>query len=180
ANANSGVNVKLDVPLADATIQNSHFKDVAITFPAGVKPNLAALGSLTECSDAELTSDSCPATSDLGSVSASIPPLPPAFTGDIYLRPAGASDLLGLAIVLRGPRGVKAKLNGAVTVDASNRLVATFAGLPQIPFTALDLTVTTQLFRQPATCGTNVTDANLTGHSGAVANRSSSYATTGC
>ncbi|MFY9264274.1 MAG: hypothetical protein WAO61_02415, partial [Solirubrobacterales bacterium] len=99
---------------------------------------------------------------------------------DIYLRPAGASDLLGLAIVLRGPRGVKAKLNGAVTVDASNRLVATFAGLPQIPFTALDLTVTTQLFRQPATCGTNVTDANLTGHSGAVANRSSSYATTGC
>ena len=59
-------------------------------------------------------------------------------------------------------------------------MVVRFPFQPQIPFTEFTLAMTRPILRLPTTCGEAVSNAELGGHSGAMANVSDSFTVTGC
>ena len=187
AGARIGVTATLSVPANERPLRQSHVKDVLLKFPPGLNLNILSAFGVDTCSDADLAADSCPPNSDIGDAAAAIPPLPPDFTGDVYRIAPGPDDAYGFGVVLRGPRGVKARLRGGASITSVQtpegfliQLTSSFHSLPQIPFTSFRLAITRQMFFNSATCGTRNAEATLAGWSGAVANLTSPYTTTGC
>ena len=172
-------NLTLTVPGNESPIRQSHVKAVTVRFPASVTLDAFSALAIDTCSQSDFDSDSCAAGSDLGDALASVPPLPPAFTGDVYRLQAQAGEAFGFGLWLRGPRGLKANLRGFSTIE-NNRIVTTFPFQPQIPFTQFTLKLTRNIFVNPGNCGPITTDATLTGWSGAVANVSADTTVTGC
>jgi hypothetical protein len=164
------------------TIQRSTIKDVEVTFPQGTSLNFDLLGSFTGCTASQYQADTCPAGSRIGSAQATVPYLPPDFNGDVYaLDPIGST--LHFGVVLRGPRGIKARFTGVasvVGVGTDQRVVATVSDAPQFPLSSFSLNFSQPILRNPENCGPQTVTAKITGHSGASVTRSSSYTTINC
>jgi hypothetical protein len=187
AGSRTGVTATLSVPANERPLRQSHVKDVLLKFPPGINLDILSAFGVQTCTDANLAADTCPPGSDIGDAVASIPPLPPDFTGDVYRISPGPGDAYGFGVVLRGPRGVKATLKGGASITSVQtpegfliQLTSSFHSLPQIPFTSFRLAITLPMFFNSATCGTRNAEATLAGWSGAVANLTSPYTTTGC
>lgn len=186
AGAATGVSGTFTAPTADATIQNSYVRSMQMLLPEGTGinfPNLNAVPAL--CTAAQLSSDTCPAGSDIGNVSAAIPFLPPTGTGDIYIT--GRSSSVQFGFVLRGARGQKLIVsNGsAMAVDIDNdgiadHVRATAPGIPQVPSSSTTLNFVTPLIDNPQTCGSNTVTTTMNSWSGSSLNLTNSYTTTGC
>jgi hypothetical protein len=163
--------------LAPGGIAPSPLRRAVVGLPEGltVNPSLAAgLGSCGPSSyEAEtLTSvegEGCPNDSKVGEVSIQSPFLAETLTGSVYLaephdNPSGS--LLGLYLIARSVgRGILVKLSGRLIADpTSGRLTAEFEGLPQLPYSRLDVE-----FREgqraplvaPPACGTYASQISL-------------------
>ncbi|MBI5310822.1 MAG: hypothetical protein HZB14_07350 [Actinobacteria bacterium] len=186
AGQSTGVSATFTVPTADATIQNSHVQSIQVDLPLGTGLDFPAIGAIPElCSDAELNLDACPPGSKIGNVSANVPFLPPAKTGDVYLMVRSSSIVYGY--VLRGANGVKAMLKGqvaAVDIDGdgvADRVRATAGNMPQVPWSSATIEFTSALIKNPTSCPSNPSvTTRIAGWSGAVATRSSSWGTLSC
>jgi hypothetical protein len=187
-NARTAPDATITLPAAEDPIHQSHVKDVFLKFPPGVTLDILQAFGVTMCSDANFVADNCPAFSDIGDVSVSVPPLPPDFTGDVYRVSPGPNDIYAFGVVLRGPRGLKTLIRGGSSISSGPtpddgivlRVNSQFVNLPQIPFTKFELKLTRQFFVNPATCGTRQAEATIVGHSGATANLTAPYKVTGC
>jgi len=187
AGARTAPTVTITVPGNEDPLRQSHVRSVLLKFPPGLTLDILSAFGVPTCSDTALAADSCPSGSRIGAVTVAVPPLPPDFTGDVYRVAPGAGDAYGFGVVLRGPRGLEAIVRGGASITSIQtpegfmiQLVSSFPMLPQIPFTSFKLAITNPFFLNAATCGTRDAAAALGGWSGAGANLTAPYTTTGC
>jgi hypothetical protein len=144
-------------------------KEAVLSLPAGVSINPSVGAGLATCSPSQYAAETatshqgegCPNASKLGDFEVISPLFEGRFEGAVYLaapheNPFGT--LIALYLVARLPeRGLIVKLAGRVDPDqASGNLLASFDGLPQLPYTDLDLTFRTgqrALMVTPPACG---------------------------
>ncbi|MDX6704002.1 MAG: hypothetical protein QOF26_4228, partial [Baekduia sp.] len=126
----AGTHPPLKVTIEQADGQAAMSKTV-VSLPDGVGVDLKNLKAI--CTDDQLNSGTCPATSKIGTVTADTPLLPSQLSGGVYLmQGATKGGLPGIALDLGLLR-----LKG--TVALGKRLVTTFDGVPDVPLRKLVL-----------------------------------------
>jgi hypothetical protein len=175
----------LNVPTADAPIQNAAPKSLDITFPVGSAPDFVKLGEWAQkpqCSDADLRANTCPSGSVVGLSAANSDFLPPSLSGGVFITgPVGLTIPLGVRLV--GPRGaaviVRLTLGLRVNSSGANEVFATFDNGPQLPYFKYILGLI-PLYVNPQKCGAATTIVKATGWNGAQVTRSTTYDVTNC
>jgi hypothetical protein len=162
-------------------------KKMVVSLPPGVSINPSVGAGLGTCSPGQYAAETalsapgqgCPNGSKLGDFSVRSPLFPGLFEGAIYLATpddpatttAGAENpfdsLVAVYLVAKLPsRGIQIKLAGRIDPDpVTGNLTATFDGLPQIPYTDLDLTFRTgqrAFLITPSACGPANTQIEMT------------------
>jgi len=165
----------------------SQVRKAVVSLPEGVTINPSLGAGLGVCTPAQYTAEeatvpqgaACPGVAKIGSFTVDTPLFPDPLTGAIYLaqpddvttsRPGAENpfdSLLAIYLVAKSTeRGVQVKSAGRIDADpATGHLVATFDGLPLLPYTSLEL-----LFRPgqraplvtPSTCGPAIARIDLT------------------
>jgi hypothetical protein len=191
ASSPSGYNFRLTNELTNLTDPNLPLgpavKTAVVRLPTGVTINPSVGAGLGVCTPGQYAletafsnqGEGCPNASKLGDFVARTPLFDGFFDGAIYLAqsddPASGTpgaenpfdSLLAVYLVARLPsRGMIVKLAGKIVPDpVTGNLVATFDGLPQLPYTELDLTFRTgqrAFLVTPPACGpaTTVTESS--------------------
>ncbi|MDQ8045563.1 MAG: hypothetical protein REI11_13240 [Patulibacter sp.] len=138
-----------------------------MTLPKGVSlsPSAGARGDLAGCTDAQFhqadfADPSCPAGSNVGTVTVNTPAVGQ-LSGSAYLATSVNGHTARLFIDAKSDTfgsQARIKLVGFVDVDpATGATVATFDGLPPVPFTSFTLAMrggTAPVLAMPRTCGT--------------------------
>jgi len=162
-------------------------KEAIVSLPTGVSVNPSVGAGLGVCAPAQYGAETatsrqgegCPNASKLGDFEVVSPLFEGRFEGAIYLAQPddlataapGAENpfdsLVAVYLVARLPqRGVLVKLAGKITPDpVSGNLVADFDGLPQLPYSDLDLTFRTgqrAFLITPPQCGPAITAIDST------------------
>jgi hypothetical protein len=120
--------LKVTIEQADGQAAMSR---TVVSLPEGIGVDLKNLGAV--CTDAQLGTGACPASSKIGTVTAVTPLLPGTLSGGVYLmQGAKPGSLPGLALDLGLIR-----LKGSVALG--KRLVTTFEGIPDVPLNKLVL-----------------------------------------
>jgi hypothetical protein len=160
-------------------VADSNLRDAVVSLPAGMAINPAFAGGLAGCSPDQIglgtdSAPTCPAGSRIGTVSLQTPLLEDPLEGSVFVAQQGKNkfgSLFALYLVVDDPaRGVLIKIPGKVEPDPTDgRLVARFPEAPQLPFSALHVS----LFGgkrgplvTPAACGTYQVGATLSPSSG--------------
>lgn len=181
ASSPSGYNFRLSVDNANLTDPAQRapapIKKATIALPGGVTINPSVGAGLGTCSPAQYAAETafsapgtgCPNPSKLGDFEVRSALFPDLLDGAIYLatpydNPFG--NLLAVYLVAKLPsRGIVVKLAGRIDPDPANgNLVATFDGLPQLPYTELNLTFRTgqrAFLVTPSACGPASTTTDL-------------------
>jgi hypothetical protein len=191
ASSPSGYNFRLkneEESLIDPSLRlELSTKKAVVTLPPGVTINPSVGAGLGTCSPSQYAVETalsapgagCPNGSKLGDFTAATPLFAGSFEGAIYLATpddpgtptAGAENpfdsIVAVYLVAKLPeRGVQVRLPGLIAPDpATGNLVATFDGLPQIPYTDLDLTFRTgqrAFLISPPACGPATTQIVMT------------------
>lgn len=135
SNTKSGKHPGLSVVVKSPKGQ-ANLKSVQLTLPKAVTLNL---NSAAACTQAQLATSSCPASSKYGTAKAVTPVLGAPLTGPVYLVVPPGGGLPGLAVVLSGS-GVNLTLD-AKTAILGGRLRNTFSSIPDVPISEFDLTL---------------------------------------
>jgi hypothetical protein len=182
ADAPSGASVEFRFPQNSDPhgVATPALRDVKVALPAGVSVSPPVADGLQACSDAQFEASShepasCPAASQLGTVTATTPILAQPLTGQVFVgtpecSPCTAGDaqsgrMVRLFMQVEGP-GVVLKFPGSASIDpATGQLTATFQDLIQQPVSDVQV----QLKGGPRaplatsqTCGTATTTSDLT------------------
>jgi hypothetical protein len=157
-------------PSDAVTRHNAHVLQSTTVLPQGVTINPALADGLVACTDAQFgqgdaaSAAGCPAGSLIGSVSFVAPVVGKTLEGPVYLGRPTPADADRLFVDVPVP-GAHLKLLGHVHLDPSSGQVTTvFDDLPQIPFTAFDLTFkggSHSVLSTPATCGAHTATSEL-------------------
>jgi hypothetical protein len=180
ASSPSGYNFRLNVDNTNLTDPTQRapapIKKATVSLPNGTTINPSVGAGLGYCTAAQYAAETafspqgagCPNASKLGDFEVRSALFPELLDGAVYLatpyeNPFG--NLISVYLVAKLPsRGVLVKLAGRIDPNPANgNLVATFDGLPQLPYTELNLTFRTgqrAFLVTPAACGpaTSVTD----------------------
>jgi len=191
ASSPSGYNFRLqndDDELLDPTqFASPPVKKAVVSLPPGVSVNPSVGAGLGVCAPAQYAAesafsapgDACPNASKIGDFEVKMPLFDGILDGAIYLAqpddpatgfPAAENPfdaLVAIYLVARLPqRGVIVKLAGKISPDSgTGNLTATFDGLPQLPYSDLDLTFRTgqrAFLITPASCGAAVSQIEMT------------------
>jgi hypothetical protein len=184
----AGLTIGVNVPADKSTL-----KRLQLTMPSGMEINPAVGNGLATCSAANIDAGggSCPAASEMGTVSLTTPLLASAQSGKVYLEDPGVGpanryklgvviDLPGQRIVLHGSAQVDG--NGSGTDAGTGRVTTDFDGLPDLPFSNLTVALRTgdrALLTNPTSCGSHTVSADLTPNTtgGATITRTGSFTT---
>jgi hypothetical protein len=128
-NGHPGVVVKITQPSGQADILGNK-----ITLPVELNTNNSAY---TLCSQAQADTDTCPAGSKFGNVSAKSPFLADSLGGAVYLVQQGTSSLPGLLLDLRGRAHVK--IQTSTSLVNGNQIQSLVTNAPQLPISELTI-----------------------------------------
>ncbi len=127
----------------------------------------------------------CPVASQVGTVKVSTPVLPGGLTGTAYFVSHGGAKYPELIMVLVGENGVTVQVHGETQISKAGITTATFATVPDVPFSSFELTLPQREF--PALTangnlckGTLLMPTELVGQNGLVISQSTKIAVTGC
>ncbi len=127
----------------------------------------------------------CPVASQVGTVKVSTPVLPGGLTGTAYFVSHGGAKYPELIMVLVGQNGVTVQVHGKTEISKAGITTATFATVPDVPFSNFELTLPQREF--PALTangnlckGTLLMPTELVGQNGLVIQQSTKIAVTGC
>lgn len=186
----------LNIPEADLPIQHALPKLVDVDLPTGSGLNLEALSGVEGCTEAQLEAASCPATSIIGSANAFSKYLPgptaavAGLSGNVYAM--GVGTQVPIAVELKGRGETVVLFRGTMGSRGDpqlgdGRVYSTFDRVPELPFGQLNLTIEKPVYKNPSTCGTATTNAEITGFNGGpptgfgtIVQRSSSYEVIDC
>jgi hypothetical protein len=177
-----GPSVEATVPFdSSAAIANSNVRTARVSLPKGAGLNPSAATGLQACTDQQFgkgttTPVSCPAISQVGTVSIQTPVLPPnSLSGNVYLgqqlsRDPTSGNEYRIFIDAEAPRfGQSVRLVGNVSANPqTGQLTATVSEAPQLPFTAVKVSFdgAKGVLTSPPTCGPNQTTHAMTAWSG--------------
>jgi hypothetical protein len=170
---------------------HQYLSQVQTTLPAGL---VGQIPKATQCTEAQATSNTCPATSQIGTASAISGSGPTPFTfggGAVYLTGPYHGAPFGLSIVVpavAGPFNLgPVTTRAAITVDPYTARVTTTATLPTIvrgiPTRLRGVTVSINkqgFLLNPTSCSPLATNSTITGSLGATASLSSPLQLTAC
>jgi hypothetical protein len=155
AESPSGLDFALKLPNQGLTnpregaVSETEPTKTVVTLPAGITANPAAVNGLGVCTEeqfraASATDPGCPASSKLGTLTATTPLLEEAIEGSAYLAAPHANkfgSLLALYFVAAVPqRGVVVKQAGRVDVNPqTGQLTTTIEGLPPVPYSGFEV-----------------------------------------
>jgi hypothetical protein len=182
ASSPSGYDFRLTENLENLTIPGQFapppVKTAVVHLPPGVSVNPSVGAGLGVCHPAGYAAESatshegegCPNVSKLGDFEVVSPLFEGRFKGAVYLAAPydnPFNTLLAVYLVARLPeRGLMVKLAGRIDPNpGTGDLVATFDGLPQLPYTDLDLTFRTgqrAFLVTPPSCGAAITTTETT------------------
>jgi uncharacterized repeat protein (TIGR01451 family) len=177
----TGLNVELGVHQTydnPEGLASAHLNKAVVSLPEGMTVNPSAGAGLGACSPEQYAEETveiaagrgCPTDSKLGSVRIQAPAVKEEAFGSVFIAQPYNNpfhSLLAFYMVARIPnRGVIVRAAGEVRADPlTGRLVTTFSGLPQLPFTTFTLSFrqgeTSPLVSPPA-CGSYSAQAELT------------------
>ncbi len=127
----------------------------------------------------------CPVASQVGTVKVSTPVLPGGLTGTAYFVSHGGAKYPELIMVLVGQNGVTVQVHGETQISKAGITTATFATVPDVPFSSFELTLPQREF--PALTangnlckGTLLMPTELVGQNGLVISQNTKIAVTGC
>ncbi len=127
----------------------------------------------------------CPVASQVGTVKVSTPVLPGGLTGTAYFVSHGGAKYPELIMVLVGENGVTVQVHGETQISKAGITTATFATVPDVPFSNFELTLPQREF--PALTangnlckGTLLMPTELVGQNGLVIQQNTKIAVTGC
>ncbi len=191
ASSPSGYNFRLqneDIGLTSVNQPTAPpIKKAVVRLPPGVSVNPSVGAGLGTCSPAQYAAETvfsepgagCPNGSKLGDFSVRTPLFDELFEGSIYLatpndvstQAPGAENpfdaLVSVYLVAKAPeRGIQVKLAGLIAPDPkTGDVIATFDGLPQLPYTDLNINFRTgqrAFLVTPPGCGTFKTEVDAT------------------
>ncbi len=178
-------------------LAGSQVRRAVVALPPGFTINPSVGAGLGVCTPAQFAAETatstagagCPNQSKIGSFRVQSPLVVEETTsfeqiinGSMYLAQPGNNPfgaLIAIYLVARAPNGIFVKVAGQLVPDqASGQLVASFEGLPQLPYTNLQIH-----FREgqraplatPAACGNYVTAVELTPWLGSAALRHQNF-----
>jgi hypothetical protein len=181
ASSPSGYNFQLTVDNTNLTDPAQRapapIKKATVALPAGVTINPSVGAGLSTCAPAQYAAETafspqgagCPNGSKLGDFTVRSSLFSELFEGAIYLATPyenPSASLVAVYLVAKLPaRGLLVKLPGTIDPNLSTgNLTATFDGLPQLPYTELNLTFRTgqrAFLITPAACGAATTTTDL-------------------
>ncbi len=182
ADAPTGVGVDVKIPQnpSSAGLATPDLKEVTVALPEGMSVSPSAAGGLQACTDEQFEASShapasCPAASQVGTVTATTPVLAKPLEGQVFVgspecSPCSSADaqggrLLRLFMQLEGP-GLVLKFPGTVSVDpVTGRLTATFKELIQQPVSDVQVQMKggpRAPLVTPQSCGTYTSTSDLT------------------
>lgn len=174
-NSKPGVLARMSVPAGNANV-----KRVQLTLPSGIGADIAALSNM--CAKDTYEAGGCPAGSVIGTAKATSPAISGALTGPVTLLKKPGSALPDLGVKLRGL--VNVDLVGNVSLGAGNRLITTFDGIPDVPLSAFELSLTGgdkgALVVSGDTCDNPTMTAVIASHAGPSKTLQINPPTTGC
>jgi hypothetical protein len=192
-----GATTVVEVPqnVGAGEINTSDIRDAHVALPEGLTLNPAAAHGLQACSAAQIaigttTPVTCPAGSRVGTVTIETDLPPGSLSGPVYLGSPGGGAITDPPFTIyldaeASSLGVSLRLQGSATPNPSTgRLEVTFANNPQLPFSALILSLNGGAhapLANPLTCGSAPTESLFTPYTGAAAALSATpFTTTGC
>ncbi len=160
----------------------SNASKMRIALPAGLSVDFENLSSI--CTQAQFEARACPPASAAARLRATTPvwPTPLEGVGYVLQRPGAALPELGVQV--DGP--IPLALTGSIEIGTDKRLSTVFAGLPDVPLSEIELTLTGGpkglLVATKDLCTGNAPrfDGTLDAHSGAATKISVAAQTTGC
>jgi hypothetical protein len=178
----TGVQVAVNIPQSTSGNETALLKNAVVTLPTGLEIGAqvgSGDGGLKLCSADAFGADTidaatCPAGSQVGTVTIHSPLQTLPFTGQVFLGPQPAAGALPSIYIQAVPQGATAadapriKLVGATSIDASGNLTTTFNDEPQLRFSQLLLNFTGgshALFSTPRACGSPSGTSQLTSYS---------------
>jgi hypothetical protein len=195
--APTGLDATLTLPswFGPEGIAPADLRRATVTLPEGLTINPSSAGGLQACSDADLRlrqegPASCPDASKIGTVTLDTPLLDHQIGGAIFLRTQSSDDpesgqLFRISVELRSDDdGIFIRLPGSIRADrTTGRLTTVFDGLPQLPFSTMQLHFKRgprAPLSTPRNCGTHTVDAEFVSWGDQVVPGASSFATGSC
>ncbi len=194
ANSPSGALTEVKVPHVVPAVpsedsrSNSMTKEVKVGLPLGMGLNPSAATGLVACTDAQFNKGSrgpstCPPASQIGTIEIETPPLPAgSIKGNVYVgeqksRDPASGEEYRIFVVADAVSpetekefAISVRLVGNVSADpVTGQLTTRFAGLPQVPFSAVTLKINDgprSALTSPPTCGPHVMTTTMTPWSG--------------
>lgn len=174
----------MTIPEAEATIQHALPKYVDSDFPNGSGINLEALAGVTSCSETQLQTNACPASSIIGNATALSKYIPEGLTGPVYAT-GDVGNQVPIAVLLSGPRSSQVVFRGTLgvrgdTVAGTGRAYSRFDRIPQLPFSKFTLALTKPVYVNPPSCGVKTSRSTITQFSGQIITYDSPYTVSSC
>jgi hypothetical protein len=161
---------------------HSNVRQIQAILPAGVGARLD--GPLqTPCSESDYAADACGESARIGHARAATPVLPEPLAGNVYfIENPGGNRLPRIGMKLKG--AIQLDVVGEVEITPSGRVVATFAGIPDVPISDFELKLesgsqavltSSGLCRKPGAA-----DIEVIGHTGKQVKERLAVQVTGC
>ncbi len=181
----AGLDVKMTLPDEGGLSSTANVQRVKVSLPKQLPTPLKTLQkACLEKTFAE-NPKNCPVASQVGTVKVSTPVLPGGLTGTAYFVSHGGAKYPELIMVLVGQNGVTVQVHGETQISKAGITTATFATVPDVPFSSFELTLPQREF--PALTangnlckGTLLMPTELVGQNGLVITQSTKIAVTGC
>lgn len=176
----SGYEVDLEVPqnTKPYALATPEISSATVTLPPGTSLSPGFANGLQACTEPRFDENACPSSSMVGTVEVTTPLLPEHLTGALYIATPAGSEKYRL-FVNASADGVSIGLTGRIEPDeTTGQLTAVLQGVPQLPFSALKLTLfggPTAALANPQNCGPATSTAQITTYSGQTGNPTSSF-----
>jgi hypothetical protein len=159
------------------TLGETPTKTATITLPAGFTPNPA--NSLATCTAAQEATVTCPAESQMGSVTATVFGLN--LSGPVFF--GGVAGTAFRLIAVLDPTGLQQKLIGISTLNIDGTITTVFDNLPPVLATAFSLVLdggNKSLIKSPSKCGSYPVNAAFVSQTNETYNTSAPLNVAGC
>ena len=180
----ASLHVDLTLPSGDWGTE-ANVARVKVSLPKQLPSPLKTLQKACTEKVFEENPSSCPTASRVGEVKVSTPVLAGPLTGPAYFVSHGGAKYPELIFVLTGEDGVTVQVHGETFISKSGITTATFATVPDVPFSTFELTLPKReypaLTADGSLCAQKLTmPTELVGQNGAVIHQTTNIAVTGC
>jgi hypothetical protein len=183
----ASLHVSLDLPYSPGS--GANVAKVKVSLPKQLPSPLKTLQKA--CTEKTFEEDPahCPEASRVGEARVSTPVLEGALTGPAYFVSYGGAKYPELVIVLTGEDGVTVQVHGETFISKAGITTATFATVPDVPFTSFEMTLPQREYPaltangnlcQAQAAGKLLMPTELVGQNGSKLEQSTKIAVTGC